>query len=484
MIARSWDGLTTAEQADAYADYIRRTGVKDLVATTGNRGVYVLRRREGDVARFRVLSLWDSMDGIRRFAGDEPERARYYPEDERFLEALDPHVSHFEVVAQGGRERGSRGGRRAGSRARDAGPRQQLARADAPRAAGRRCRRRPRRRVPSPGAHTIWELVLHVTAWTDVFRRRLEGAAVEEPEAGDFPAPGPAHGERSWAEATQALFESHAALTACVSRLSDAELAAGDPGPAVRQALPGAGGDPPHRLPQRPDRPAAKGRGRGLAPAAQRGERLLGLLRHRALRELLHDHLEGGDALLLPARGDVGAAQHEQQPRLLVRRRGRASSASFTRRSASAKSRVTCARIASSMRASRRSSMLAPASCATARAQQRPAPPRSTPGRRGAGPGRAAAAASSGSASSAALPGHHPVAPRGAPRRACAGTGPGPGSRSRGTAGGPAARGTGSSAATPHAVLRAHTSSSRREPSVLTLTATNSWARRITAGSA
>ncbi len=138
MIARSWDGLTKAEQADAYADYIRRTGVKDLVATTGNQGVYVLRRREGDVARFRVLSLWDSMDGIRRFAGDEPERARYYPEDERFLEALDPHVSHFEVVAQGGASVGRAAAAELARGARDAGRRQQLARADAPRAAGRR----------------------------------------------------------------------------------------------------------------------------------------------------------------------------------------------------------------------------------------------------------------------------------------------------------------------------------------------------------
>ena len=188
MIARSWDGLTKAEQAEAYAEYIERTGVKDLAATAGNRGVYLLRRREGDVARFRVLSLWDSMDGIRRFAGDEPERARYYPEDERFLQALDPYVSHFEVVAQGGP---SPGRAAAAELARELetlaegnnwhGPtlHELLDGVSAEAAASR----------PLPGAHTIWELVLHVTAWTDVFRRRLEGTAVEEPEAGDFPVP-------------------------------------------------------------------------------------------------------------------------------------------------------------------------------------------------------------------------------------------------------------------------------------------------------
>ena len=228
MIARSWDGLTKAERADEYADYVAHTGVKELAATAGNRGVYLLRRREGDVARFRVLSLWDSMDGIRRFAGDEPERARYYPEDERFLQALDPYVSHFEVVAQGGQNPGRAV---AAELARELetlaegnnwhGPtlRELLDGVSAEAAASR----------PLPGAHTIWELVLHVTAWTDVFRRRLQGTAVEEPEAGDFPAPG-SPTARAWEQATRALFESHAALVACVSRLSDADLAAGVPG--------------------------------------------------------------------------------------------------------------------------------------------------------------------------------------------------------------------------------------------------------------
>ena len=101
MIARSWDGLTKAAQADAYADYVRRTGFRDLVGTSGNRGVYVLRRREGERTRFRVLSLWGSMEGIRQFAGDDPERARYYPEDERYLIERDATVKHYEVIDDG-----------------------------------------------------------------------------------------------------------------------------------------------------------------------------------------------------------------------------------------------------------------------------------------------------------------------------------------------------------------------------------------------
>src|SRR4030042_1208326 len=152
MIARSWDGTTPAAQADEYADYVRRTGVTDLAATDGNRGVYLLRRREGDRARFRVLSLWDSMEGVRRFAGDDPEKARYYPDDSRFLLALEPRVEHFEVVAaEGGAAGGGAGGGPAGLGARSS---------TSPRRATSRSRPR-RRHEPGPtrrsgcGWHTI-----------------------------------------------------------------------------------------------------------------------------------------------------------------------------------------------------------------------------------------------------------------------------------------------------------------------------------------
>lgn len=228
MIARSWDGLTPVEEADAYADYVRSTGFRDLRATSGNRGVYVLRRREGERARFRVLSLWDSMEGIRRFAGDDPERARYYPEDERFLDALTPNVEHFEVVAGGEAREGTAEAQglaqELASLARGNawhGPTlEELLDGVSVEAAAAR---------PVPGGHSIWELVLHMAAWTDVFRRRLEGAAVEEPEAGDFPAPPPPTTE-AWAQARSRLLEAHDALTARVARLSDAELSARVPG--------------------------------------------------------------------------------------------------------------------------------------------------------------------------------------------------------------------------------------------------------------
>ncbi len=99
MIARVGRGSVAAGRGDAYAAYLDATGVRDCRGTPGNRGVYVLRRDATDGTEFVFISLWESMDAIRRFAGDDHERARYYPEDHDFLVSLDPAVTHYTVAA-------------------------------------------------------------------------------------------------------------------------------------------------------------------------------------------------------------------------------------------------------------------------------------------------------------------------------------------------------------------------------------------------
>jgi len=99
MIARIWRGRTRAADAEAHVGYLLATGLKDYGATPGNRGVRVLRRTDGEVAEFLVLSFWDSMEAILGFAGETPETAVYYPEDDRFLLEREPTVAHYEVVA-------------------------------------------------------------------------------------------------------------------------------------------------------------------------------------------------------------------------------------------------------------------------------------------------------------------------------------------------------------------------------------------------
>ena len=102
MIARIWRGVTLDSKSDEYLDYVMRTGLKDCRATAGNRGVWVLRKLVNGHAEFLFISLWESLDAIRKFAGAEIEKAVYYPEDEKFLLGLDPNVAHYEVMVESG----------------------------------------------------------------------------------------------------------------------------------------------------------------------------------------------------------------------------------------------------------------------------------------------------------------------------------------------------------------------------------------------
>ena len=98
MIARIWTGVTKAQQAKEFHEYIKRTGVPGLTQTAGNRGVYVLRRSENNEAHFMMISLWDSYEAIKAFAGDDISHARLYPEDKDFLVRYDSNVAHYDSV--------------------------------------------------------------------------------------------------------------------------------------------------------------------------------------------------------------------------------------------------------------------------------------------------------------------------------------------------------------------------------------------------
>jgi heme-degrading monooxygenase HmoA len=99
VIARTWRGAVRAEDADAYLDYLEATGLKEYRETPGNRGVLALRRIEGNRCEYLIVSLWDSLDAVERFAGEDPEQAVFYPEDDRFLVDRELTSSHYEVVA-------------------------------------------------------------------------------------------------------------------------------------------------------------------------------------------------------------------------------------------------------------------------------------------------------------------------------------------------------------------------------------------------
>jgi heme-degrading monooxygenase HmoA len=98
MIARTWRGATSEQDAEAYLRYLEGTGFREYRATPGNLGVLALRRVRDGRAEFLLLTLWESAEAIRGFAGEDIERAVFYPEDERFLIDREDRVCHYEVA--------------------------------------------------------------------------------------------------------------------------------------------------------------------------------------------------------------------------------------------------------------------------------------------------------------------------------------------------------------------------------------------------
>lgn len=98
MIARRWHGRVRADKAGEYLRLMCEVGLADYRSTEGNRGAWCLHRAEGDLVHVEMFTLWEDEAAIRRFAGDDLLRAKYYDFDPEFLLELEPEVLHFNVI--------------------------------------------------------------------------------------------------------------------------------------------------------------------------------------------------------------------------------------------------------------------------------------------------------------------------------------------------------------------------------------------------
>ena len=76
---------------------------------------------------------------------------------------------------------------------------------------------------PIPGAHSIWQLVLHMTGWAEEVRLRVAGAPAGNPAMGDWPRVGPV-GRARWDAARSALFSAYRVLQRDVARMATRDL--------------------------------------------------------------------------------------------------------------------------------------------------------------------------------------------------------------------------------------------------------------------
>ena len=100
MIARLWHGVTTRENADAYEDLLQSEILPGIHRVEGYKGAYLLRREVPEGAEFVTLTIFDSMDAVRRFAGDDLEAAVVPEEARKLLTRFDRRSVHYTVLIE------------------------------------------------------------------------------------------------------------------------------------------------------------------------------------------------------------------------------------------------------------------------------------------------------------------------------------------------------------------------------------------------
>lgn len=97
MIARTWTGYVKPEKAQTYIELMETVALPDYKGTPGNLGAWCLHRDMGSKTEIVMLTFWESMDAIKRFAGDGETTAKYYDFDKDYLIEMPENSVHFGV---------------------------------------------------------------------------------------------------------------------------------------------------------------------------------------------------------------------------------------------------------------------------------------------------------------------------------------------------------------------------------------------------
>ena len=99
MIGRLWHGWTAKVNAGAYQDLLTKEVLPGIGRVEGFRGGYLMKRDVPEGVEFVTLTLFDSMDAVRAFAGPDHTKAVVPPEARRLLARFDERSEHFEIVS-------------------------------------------------------------------------------------------------------------------------------------------------------------------------------------------------------------------------------------------------------------------------------------------------------------------------------------------------------------------------------------------------
>ena len=99
-IMRLWHGEVAADKADEYEKFMIERAVPDYSSVAGLLNLSFQRKDEADKSHFLLVTIWDNLDSIKQFAGDDVELAKYYPEDDGFLLSKEKYTTMYDIFYQ------------------------------------------------------------------------------------------------------------------------------------------------------------------------------------------------------------------------------------------------------------------------------------------------------------------------------------------------------------------------------------------------
>ena len=98
MISRQWRGLARSDQASSYEEHLRAETFPALRSIEGFVDAAILRRRVPSGTEFLIVTRWESMTAIEKFAGADVEAAVVPDKVRKMMLKYDRRVRHYEVV--------------------------------------------------------------------------------------------------------------------------------------------------------------------------------------------------------------------------------------------------------------------------------------------------------------------------------------------------------------------------------------------------
>ena len=99
-IMRQWHGEVALEKADEYEKFMVERAAPDYSSLPGLLHLFFTRKDELEISHFLLVTIWDSVESVKKFAGEDVEIAKYYPEDDAFLLSKEKYTIMYDIFFQ------------------------------------------------------------------------------------------------------------------------------------------------------------------------------------------------------------------------------------------------------------------------------------------------------------------------------------------------------------------------------------------------